>query len=110
MYLSLSTLDKTSHAFGPQSKDVTDLLYHIDSQLKEFMAQVYTKVPAEEVLFVLTADHGAPPIPEILKDQGFTLAHRLTYPTIIEHINQLIENKCGIKGIVQHFKEPQLYL
>lgn len=110
VYLSLSTLDKTSHTFGPQSKDVIDLLYHVDHQLKEFMTQVYAKVPKEEVLFVLTADHGAPPIPEILNNQGFSLARRLNYPTIVEHINLLIENKCGIKGIVQHFKEPQLYL
>lgn len=110
VFLSLSTLDKTSHAFGPQSKESIDLLYHIDHQLKEFITKIYAKVPQEEVLFVLTADHGAPPIPEILKDQGFTLAQRLNYPTIIKHINSLIEKKYGIKEIVQHVKGPQLYL
>ncbi len=110
VYLSLSTLDKTGHMYGPQSKEVIDLLYQLDNQLKQFMNQIYARVPEEEVLFVLTADHGAPPIPEILNDRGFTLARRLNYPAIIEHLNKLIEKKCGIKQIVQHFKEPQLYL
>lgn len=109
LYVSLSSLDKTGHSFGPQSKEVIDLLYHLDSQLHEFIDQVYTRVPEEDVLFVLTADHGAPPIPELLKDKGFTLARRLNYPAILEHLNKLIEKKCGIKSLVQHFKEPQLY-
>ena len=110
VYISLSTLDKTGHTFGPQSKEIIDLIYHIDHQLQEFMTKIYSRVPEEDVLFVLTADHGAPPIPEILKDKGLTLARRLNYPTIIDHINKLIEKKCGIKNIVQNFKEPQLYL
>ncbi len=110
MFLSLSSLDKAGHTFGPQSREVIDLIYHMDHQLQEFIHAIYDCVPKEEVLFVMTGDHGAQPIPELVRDRGLTLARRYHYPNIIENINALVEKKYCIKNIIQNFKEPQFYL
>ena len=110
LFLSLSSFDKVGHTFGPQSKEMLDLAYHIDHQLQEFIQKIYACVPEEEVLFVLTGDHGAQPIPELLRDRGLTLARRYYYPNIIKNINTLIEKKYCISNIIQNFKEPQFYL
>ncbi len=110
LWVSLSSLDKAGHVFGPQSKEVIDLLYHLDHQLQEFIDTIYRKVDSHDVLFILTGDHGAQPIPEIVRDQGLSIARRYHYPNIIAHINKLIEKKYCIKNIIQNFKEPQFYL
>ena len=110
LYVSLSSLDKVGHIFGPQSREMIDLLYHIDHQLKGFIENIYTLADEKDVLFVLTGDHGAQPIPEVLRDQGLTLARRYYYPQIIEHINKIIEKKYCVTNIIQNFKEPQFYL
>lgn len=110
LYVSMSSLDKVGHSFGPHSMEALDLLYHTDYQLQEFIDTIYAKIPQEEVLFVLTADHGVPPIPEILEDQGFSLAQRLQYQTITDHLNQLLEKACCTPSLVQHIKGSQIYL
>ena len=110
LWLSLSSLDKVGHAFGPYSKEAIDIVYHMDYQLKEFMEAIYGTIPPEDVLFVFTGDHGIQPIPEILREQGLTIARRYQYPHIIEHLNTIIEKKYGVPSIIQNFKEPQFYL
>jgi len=110
LYVSLSTLDKVGHDFGPDSIECIDLLYHLDTQLKEFVQKIYELYDEEEVLFILTADHGVEQIPELISDQGFTLSHRYMYPTIIEHLNKRIENEFSLSNIVLAFNEPQFYL
>ncbi len=110
LWLSLSSLDKAGHVFGPQSKEAIDLLYHIDQQLNTFIQKVHTFTDPENILFILTGDHGVQPIPELLKDQGLSIARRYHYPNILSNLNKLIEKKYCIKDIIENFKEPQLYL
>lgn len=110
LWLSLSSLDKVGHIYGPNSKEAIDMVYHMDAQLKKFIDYVYTRVDKEDVLFVLTADHGIQPIVEQLKKEGLEIAHRYVAQDFIKDMNTLIEKKYGIPSIVQNFKEPQFYL
>ncbi len=110
LWLSLSSLDKIAHAFGPDSKEAIDMVYHMDHQLQTLINHIYSRVKKEDVLFLLTADHGVQPIAELLKDQGLDLAKRYDYRKIITDINTGIEKKYGIKNIIQQYKEPQFYL
>ncbi len=37
LWVSLSSLDPLGHSFGPQSMEVTDMIYHLDKQIKNFI-------------------------------------------------------------------------
>lgn len=110
VWVSLSSLDKLGHIFGPYSLEVIDMIYHLDSQLEWFMQEIQDLVGSENVLFVLTADHGVAPIPEVLQQNGFSSAKRLDSVELQKELNNLIEEKFGIKNIIQAFKANQIYL
>ncbi len=63
--VSLSTTDAIGHAFGPDSREIHDQVLRVDHWLGEFMASLEREVPANRILYVLTADHGVSPMPEI---------------------------------------------
>jgi predicted AlkP superfamily pyrophosphatase or phosphodiesterase len=110
IWVSLSSLDRLGHIFGPYSIEVTDMIYHLDRQLDVFMHNIQDIVGAENVLFVLTADHGVAPIPEILRQEGFSSAKRLDSVDLQNRLNDMVEEKFGIKNIVQAFKTNHIYL
>lgn len=109
LWLGLSSLDKVGHIYGPQSKEATDMIYHIDAQMQDFMNKVEKLIPGDRILYVLTADHGIQPIPEILKERGFNLARRYIDTELIDALNRMIERHYGIHTLIQNFKEPQFY-
>jgi predicted AlkP superfamily pyrophosphatase or phosphodiesterase len=110
LWVSLSSLDRIGHIYGPYSLEVIDMIYHLDAQLEVFMQYVQDLVGAENVLFVLTGDHGVAPIPEILQRKGFASAKRLDSTVLMAQLNSLVEEKFGIKEIVKIFKANQFYL
>lgn len=110
LWLGLSSLDKVGHIYGPNSKEAIDMIYQMDAQLKEFFEYLYKRVKKENVLLVLTADHGVQPIVEQLNKQGLDIAHRYIAQDFITDINALIKKKYGVADIIQNFKEPQFYL
>lgn len=109
LWISLSTLDKLGHVYGPHSVETVDMIYHLDKQIKTFMDYVKAKIGEENVLFVLTADHGVQPIVEYSQHRGFD-AHRINTKKIISNINNQIQAKFGINQIANRFKSSQLYL
>ncbi len=110
LWVSLSSLDRIGHIYGPYSLEVIDMIYHLDRQLGFFMQYVQDRVGADNVLFVLTGDHGVAPIPEILQRRGFASAKRLNSTELTEEMNKIVEDKFGIKKIIQSFKANQFYL
>lgn len=63
--ISLSTTDAIGHAFGPDSREIHDQVLRVDRWLGQFMAALESEVPANRIIYVLTADHGVSPMPEI---------------------------------------------
>src|SRR5262252_7167704 len=63
--ISLSTTDAVGHAFGPDSREIHDQVLRVDRWLGEFMTALEREVPANRIIYVLTADHGVSPMPEI---------------------------------------------
>lgn len=110
LYVNVATFDKVGHAFGCYSRETLDTLYHIDDQIKKFMEFLYTKVPKEDILFVLTGDHGVQPIPEMARKMGYTEARRYLGSTIIEDLNKLVYEKHGINKLVRFVYGSQFYL
>ena len=109
LWISLSSLDKIGHKFGPESMEVIDMIYHLDHQIKQFMHFVHNQVNQEDVLFVLTADHGVDPIPELLHKQNFKPAFRIIEEQLIQKINTLIHTKYNLTNLVA-IKNQQVFL
>lgn len=63
--VSLSTTDAVGHAFGPDSREIHDQVLRVDRWLGQFMTALEREVPANRIVYVLTADHGVSPMPEI---------------------------------------------
>lgn len=106
VWISLSTPDKIGHNYGQESLELIDCLYHLDKQLKSFMHWVSTKTNERLTLYALTADHGAAPIPELMKERGIHHAHRFVYSKEVKKLNEHIKQHFGIEKLIYDFKSP----
>jgi predicted AlkP superfamily pyrophosphatase or phosphodiesterase len=104
MWVLLSNLDFVCRFYGPKSLETIDLLYHIDEQIGDFMQTASRHLGAKNCLFVLTADHGIAPIPELAAKNGLTMAKRVMAKPMIKAINGAVEKKYGIKEAITGFK------
>jgi predicted AlkP superfamily pyrophosphatase or phosphodiesterase len=109
LWVELSNLDLLCHYYGPDSLETIDLIYHLDRQIENFMNFVRRQVGEKNCLFVLTADHGIMPIPEIMQQRGQKLARRIMAQPLIDQMNKIIKNKYNIDCIVKAF-EPTFFV
>ncbi len=86
LWVSLGSLDFAGHQYGPDSKETIDIIYHLDKQLARFMRKAQRAAGRRKTLFVLTADHGITPIPEVIAKKGFP-AHRYESRELIDNLN-----------------------
>lgn len=110
LWVSLSGLDKVAHPFGPDSLEAIDMLYHIDRNIQEIITHAYKRYNAEDVLIVLTADHGVVPIPEYVHAEGYLPAHRIITKDLVEDLNRFIEKKFSLKKLVIALTYNNIYL
>ncbi len=110
LFIGLSGVDKVGHIYGPDSREYLDILYHLDKQLDKFINHLYTKLPSQNILFVLTADHGSMSIPELLQQHKHINALRLDVKNIQKELNAHLEHTYGISPIIRFLEVPDLYL
>lgn len=68
LVISLSATDAVGHAFGPQSRELHDMLLRLDHWLGWFLDSLATMVPPEQTVFALAADHGVQSFPEWIQE------------------------------------------
>ena len=68
--VSFSSADYIGHMFGPSSLESENNILRLDRILAELFAFVDTKVGLENTLIVLSADQGAPEVPEYMTSLG----------------------------------------
>ena len=68
--VGLSAADLIGHHFGPNSHEILDYYNKLDFYLDDFMNKVKEQVGKNNVLFVLTSDHGVAPFPEVVSAEG----------------------------------------
>ena len=61
--VSFSVLDDVGHAFGPNSREIEDVLRQLDVTLGALIAHLDAKVGRANYVLALSADHGVAPIP-----------------------------------------------
>ena len=92
--ISLSAIDLAGHTFGPFSQEVQDLVVRVDKQLGTFFDWLDTKLGAENVLTLVTADHGATPVPEQMSAFGFE-AGRIRKKVIGDAVEAALTTRFG---------------
>ena len=110
LWICISGLDKIGHNFGPQSTEAFDFVYHLDDQLGAFMTHTARLVDTAKTMWILTADHGIAPIPEISRARGIQSAQRIDSRPLIATINNYIAKKYGITDLCVYIDTPNLYL
>lgn len=68
--ISFSSTDYVGHMFGPSSLEAEDNLLRLDRTLAELLAFVDSEIGLDQVLIVLSADHGGPEVPPQLREYG----------------------------------------
>ena len=95
--ISLSAVDLAGHTFGPSSHEVQDIVVRADQQLGVFLDWVYARHGADNVVTLVTADHGATPVPEQMKALGFE-AGRIKKKTIGDAVEAALVARFGAPG------------
>jgi predicted AlkP superfamily pyrophosphatase or phosphodiesterase len=68
--ISFSSLDLMGHDFGPDSREVEDLLLHLDDTLGRLLEHLDATVGRDRYVVALSSDHGTAPVPERVADGG----------------------------------------
>ncbi|MBD3273422.1 hypothetical protein GF385_03685 [Candidatus Dependentiae bacterium] len=108
LWVSLSPLDKLGHVYGPQSIEVIDMIYHLDKQIGHFYNYLKNKFGEQNILFVLTADHGVENLVEVSKKKG-KKGYRIQADELIQEMNRHVKNKYNVEDLVVMFKTSQFY-
>jgi len=109
MWISFSSLDLAGHVYGPHSIEAMDMVYQVDQRIQELMDFAKKKYPHINPIFVLTADHGVMPIPEVLQDQGFPMPVRVDATALVKNLNKIALQEFGLENIVSVIKPPQFF-
>src|SRR5256712_3423324 len=93
--VSLSTTDYVGHAYGPDSREIHDQVVRLDRYLGWFLEQLFVRYGRNNVLVVLTADHGVTPFPERSRTMEHPGAVRVIPDTIIQGVNAALDQPPG---------------
>lgn len=107
--ISLSAHDYVNHAFGPESKMSHDHLQRLDRMLAGFFSYLDQRIGMDNVVVVLTADHGFPNVPEFSRAQHLD-AQRLDGDKLIAALNQHLSEKYSVGKLVTAWSLPNIHL
>ncbi len=93
--VSLSATDLVGHAYGPDSREIHDQVVRLDRSLGWFLTQLFVRYGRDNVLVVLTADHGVTPLPERSRALGHPGARRVLADSIIRSANDALDARVG---------------
>jgi arylsulfatase A-like enzyme len=93
--VSLSSTDAVGHAFGPDSREIHDQVLRLDRYLAWFLKRVIDRVGRDNVVVVLTADHGVTSFPERTRAKTGAQAYRVSVDTIVTAVNRELDRLAG---------------
>lgn len=112
--IGFSAVDRVGHAYGPHSHEVMDLIVRTDRVLERLFSFLAKRVGLENMLIVLTADHGVAPLPEVARAHNPGAgAGRLDRATIAQAATAALDARFGSApspGWIVHHSDPMLYL
>ncbi len=102
--IGFSAMDWMIHDYGPYSQEVMDACIKLDKYLGNFIDSIDKQVGLNNVLFILTADHGGLPLPEYVVEKG-GLGGRINQQHFQEAL-QWIDEECEERfGQIYYYRE-----
>lgn len=92
--VSFSSNDTVGHVVGPDSPAVRDLSIRTDRLIGSLLDQIDKTIGLDQVLVILTADHGVAPLPEILRERKLP-GGRMESATLFNPIQAALEEAYG---------------
>jgi len=92
--VSFSSNDYVGHAVGPDAPEIRDLSMRTDLLLGKLIAVARQSAGADNVVFVLTADHGVSPVPEVNTGRKMP-GGRLSDTQVMSTVQQALTAKYG---------------
>ncbi len=108
--VSFSAHDLANHGHGPESRISHDHLLRLDRMLANFFSYIDKRIGMENVLVVLTADHGFPNTPEFSSGVQKTGAQRVDSKKLVEDLNAHLSAKFGLAKGLMAYSVPNLHL
>ena len=106
--ISITPTDYVGHAFGPYSQEVHDIVVRTDRALEGFLRELDRRFGGE-ALVVLTADHGATPVPEWSAEHRLA-GHRVKKAQIKDAVERALAARFGEGKWVSALEDPSVYL
>jgi arylsulfatase A-like enzyme len=107
--VGLSAGGKLSEYFGPNSQEAEDLLLRMDQGISGLLTAIDQKVGLNNCLIVFTADSGASPIPEFMKERGLE-GGRIDPKSFKTMLDSTLDNRLGQADWIESFDPPHVYL
>lgn len=92
--VSFSGNDSLGHRDGPDSGSVREMTLQTDRILGEFFAYLDSKIGMDNVLVVLSSDHGVGPIPEVNQERNMP-GGRIARQAVFQPLEQALIAKFG---------------
>lgn len=93
--ISLSALDYVGHDFGPDSREVHDMVLRVDRLLGAFLDSLFRLRDSTRIIISLTADHGVHSFPEYWNARGDTMAMWVRVDTLLERYRRALTQAVG---------------
>jgi predicted AlkP superfamily pyrophosphatase or phosphodiesterase len=107
--VSLSGHDYVNHAYGPESRMSHDHLQQIDRRIARFFAFLDKRVGMDNVLVVLTADHGFANSAEFSQSRHID-AMRIDPKPLLAKLDDALGRQFHVAHLVKPSMAPEVYL
>jgi len=109
--ISFLSTDYVGHVFGPSSLEAEDNILRLDRLLAELLDFIDRRVGLANTVIVLSADHGAPDAPGILKQLGIPAGYVNPDAWDSDDAITRVKQRFGIQGkLIQRYSHPYVYL
>src|SRR3989449_1119609 len=95
----LSATDAIGHAFGPDSREIHDQVLRLARYLAWFLNRFTDRVGGDNLVVVLTADHGVTSYPERTRAKTGGAAYRVELDTLIAAVNRDLDRVAGAGAV-----------
>jgi predicted AlkP superfamily pyrophosphatase or phosphodiesterase len=107
--ISLSGHDYVNHAYGPESRMSHDHLQQIDRRIADFFNYLDKRIGMDNVLVVLTADHGFANTAEFSQGRHMDAA-RIDPKPLRARLEAALAERFRVAGLVKNAYLPEIYL
>ncbi|WP_426343509.1 alkaline phosphatase family protein [Pseudoduganella sp. R-32] len=108
--VSFSAHDLANHEYGPESKVSHDHLMRLDRMLSNFFTYIDKRIGMDNVLVVLTADHGFPNTPEFANETQKAGVNRVDGKKLVDDLNAHLSSRFGLNKGVSAYSIPNIHL